>query len=122
MCPSIKPECVLSVVDEVDNIPRVPPDFEDGNDLNKNEIYIFTVDMLGMERIDCLSPDFNFTPISTIQMIVDQVKLGAVEILFLDFDKTLQIHNMAIPFHQIVEVLDPFSKKIRINEFAPLLQ
>jgi hypothetical protein len=122
-CPSIKSKCVLSVEDEVDNIPRVPLDFkngEDGNDLNNNEIYKLTVNMLRMESIDGLGPDFNFTPISIITKITVKVQEGTIRILFLDFDKTLQIHNTAIPFHQIDEVLVPFSKKISINEFAPL--
>jgi hypothetical protein len=120
MCPSIEPVPVLSVEDEVDYIPRVPPDFENGNDLKNNEIYKLTVDMFGMESIDGLGPDFNFTPISIITKITVKVETGTIRILFLDFDKTLQIHNMAIPFHQTVEVLFPFSNKFRINEFAHL--
>ncbi len=124
LCLSIEPKCVLSVKDEVDNIPYVPPDFEngeDGNDLKNNEIYKLTVERLHITPIDDHRPDFNFTPISIIKEITVKVDERTICILFLDFDKTLQIHNMAISFHQIDEVLVHFSEKnISINEFAPL--
>jgi hypothetical protein len=111
MCPSIHP--ILSEG-------PVPSDFNNGEKLKKNDIYKLTVNMLGMNSIDGDDPDFNFTPIERINQLTKDVYSGAVRILFLDFDKTLQIHNMAIPFHQM-EVSDIFyQNKFRINVSAPL--
>lgn len=122
MCSSIRPMFVLSVRKDEhdDDVPRVPDDF-DGKKLKSNEIYKLTVEHLRITPIDDHIPDFNFTPISIIKEVFEAVKGGTIRILFLDFDKTLQIHNMAISFHQIDEVLTHFFKKnIRINELAHL--
>jgi hypothetical protein len=121
LCLSIEHKCVLSVRKDEhdDDVPRVPPGFDD-NDLKNNEIYKLTVEHLRITPIDDRRPDFNFTPISIIEEVFAAVKRGTIRILFLDFDKTLQIHNMAISFHQI-KVLKHFSDKdIPIIEFARL--
>jgi hypothetical protein len=122
MCSRIIPKHVL-----LDG--NFPPDFNDGKDLKENDIYKLNVNDLKLTAIDDLEADFNFTPISIIKEIIEAVQSETVRILFLDFDKTLQIHNAAIQFH-IVKVVDIFSiisknslnKRFGINEFAPLPQ
>jgi hypothetical protein len=112
MCSSIQPVLVLSEG-------TVPPDFNNGAELKQNAIYKLNVEDLELAGIESDNPDFNFTPIDTIHKIMTDVKSGAVRILFLDFDKTLQIHNSAISFDNI-RVVDIFGKKkIRINDSAP---
>jgi hypothetical protein len=121
MCPSIIPVSVLSEG-------TVPPDFNDGKDLKENDIYKLNVNDLKMTAIDDPEADFNFTPLDKITQITEAVNSGSVRILFLDFDKTLQIHNAAIPFH-IERIVDTFStisqnslkKSFRINETAQLI-
>lgn len=115
MCSSIKPVSVLSEG-------TVPPDFNSGAELKANAIYKLNVEKLGLSGIDADEPDFNFTPLGIINQITEAVDSGTVRILFLDFDKTLQIHNAAIPFHNI-KVVDIFREKmIRIEETAKLPQ
>jgi len=120
MCSSIQAISVLS-----EDVP--PPDFDHGKDLKENDIYKLNVNDLRLKAIDDPEADFNFTPISIIKQIFEAVQGETVRILFLDFDKTLQIHNAAIPFH-IPTVVDVFSiisknslnKRFGINEEAQL--
>jgi hypothetical protein len=88
--------------------------------LKENAIYKLNVENLGLSCIEAFETDFNFTPLDTIIQLTEAFESRYVHVLFLDFDKTLQIHNAAIPFHNI-KVVDIFGeKKIRINNLAPL--
>jgi len=107
MCPSIKPECVLSE--------EFPSDYDESK-VKQNDIYKLLVTK---ENWADIYSDINFTPISIIQKIFDQVNLGAVKILFLDFDKTLQIFNSAIAFNT-ADVFKHFTTSMDSKKIFPI--
>lgn len=90
LCPSIE-------FKDVYNPEGKPTDF-DWKQIHENLIYKLSVERLQLTPINEHDGDYNFTPIPTITNITSEVANGTVKVLFLDWDKTFQIHPDAIPF------------------------
>lgn len=88
LCPAIQFNNVLT---------RVQTDF-DMAALMANPIYKLNVTKMRLHAIDGPSANFNFTSIETINEMKYGVVDGRIKILFVDFDKTFQIWERAVPF------------------------
>lgn len=86
-CPSIE-------FINVSNPEGKPTDF-DWKQIHENPIYKLSVEHLKLTPISEDDVDYNFTPIPVITEITSEVVTGTV--LFLDWDKTFQIHPDAVP-------------------------
>lgn len=95
MCPAIQ---FVDVLSHSVAAPQRPPDFNMAA-LQANPIYDLNVHRLGLPRIDGPNADFNFTPQVILHHMIQLVTQGQVRILFIDFDKTFQIWEGAIQFH-----------------------
>jgi hypothetical protein len=98
LCPAIQ---FVDVLSHSVQAPPAPPDFNMAA-LEANPIYQLNVRSLGLPAINSPYADFNFTPQIILQHMIQQVQRGTVRILFIDFDKTFQIWEGAIPFEQNV--------------------
>jgi len=96
LCPAIQ---FVDVLSHSVNAPQAPPDFNMAA-LEANPIYQLNVQRLGLPAINSPYADFNFTPQIILQHMTQLVQRRSVRILFIDFDKTFQIWEGAIPFEQ----------------------
>lgn len=80
----------------VSNPKGKPTDFH-WKQIHENPIYKLSVESLKLNPISEFDGDYNFTPIPTITQITSKVSTGESKVLFLDWDKTFQIHPDAIP-------------------------
>lgn len=102
LCPSIE-------FKDVYNPEGKPTDF-DWKQIHENLIYKLSIDHLKLTPINEDDGDYNFTPIPTITKITSEVDNGTVKVLFLDWDKTVQIHPDAIPFQDEMTEIKFFKK------------
>ena len=96
LCPAIQFMNVLSHQ-------QTPPDYNQA-ELLANPFYQLNVNKLGLDAINGLNAQFNFTPIANIAGVTGQVNAGQIQILFVDFDQTFQMWEGAIPFEHPVVV------------------
>jgi hypothetical protein len=68
-------------------------------ELQANPIYQLNISQLGLPKFEP-GADFNFTPQVILQHVTKMVQDGRVKILFVDYDKTLQIWEGAIQFEE----------------------
>jgi hypothetical protein len=90
LCPAIQFMNILSNQ-------QTPPDYNMAAIL-ANPFYQLNVTQLGLPAINGPNVQFNFTPIANIAGVTGQVNAGQIQILFVDFDQTLQIWEGAVPF------------------------